>query len=120
MTPAAVRTLTRIRRGLALVAAVLVATGAARAQAPAAEPRPPLSLSLAADGGPSVSIDGIYFEYEGFSATFLPQVWESLPDAQEFLEALRHKAGLPRRFWHPGVRLTRYTVEKFADERANA
>ncbi len=65
-------------------------------------------------------VDGIYLEYEGLTATFLPQVWESLPDPQEFLEALRRKAGLPRGFWHPGVRLTRYTVEKFTDERANA
>jgi hypothetical protein len=65
-------------------------------------------------------VDGITLEYEGLGATFLPQVWESLPDAREFLEALRRKAGLPAGFWRPGVRLTRYTVEKFTDERANA
>ena len=56
----------------------------------------------------------------GLAATFLPQVWESLADPAEFLEALRHKAGLPARFWHPRVRLTRYTVEKFTDERTHA
>ena len=65
-------------------------------------------------------IDGIYLEYEGLAATFLPQVWESLADPAAFLEALRHKAGLPARFWHPRVRLTRYTVEKFTDERTHA
>ena len=47
------------------------------------------------------------------SATFLPQVWESLPEPDAFLEHLRRKAGLPARFWHPDVRLSRYTVEKF-------
>lgn len=62
MKPASIRAAMTGRRGLALVAAVLVATGAARAQEPSAEPRPPLSLSLTADGGPSVSIDGVYFE----------------------------------------------------------
>lgn len=59
-------------------------------------------------------IDGIAIEYGGASATFLPQVWESLPSPAEFLEALRHKAGLPAGFWHPDLRLSRYTVEKFA------
>ena len=59
-------------------------------------------------------IDGIALEYGGMSATFLPQVWESLPDPDAFLDALRRKAGLPARFWHPDLRLSRYTVEKFA------
>lgn len=59
-------------------------------------------------------IDGIALEYGGASATFLPQVWESLPSPEEFLAALRHKAGLPAGFWHPDLRLSRYTVEKFA------
>ena len=85
-------------------------------------PRSPIAAASDAEALERIrpGIDGICFEYEGSSATFLPQVWESLPDPQDFLEALRHKAGLPLRFWHPGVRLTRYTVEKFADERANA
>jgi len=59
-------------------------------------------------------IDGIALEYGHASATFLPQVWESLPGPDEFLEQLRRKAGLPARFWHADLRLSRYTVEKFA------
>ncbi|HEX5128678.1 MAG TPA: AmmeMemoRadiSam system protein A [Usitatibacter sp.] len=58
-------------------------------------------------------IDGIALEYNGASATFLPQVWESLPEPVDFLEHLRRKAGLPARFWHSDVRLSRYTVEKY-------
>jgi AmmeMemoRadiSam system protein A len=58
-------------------------------------------------------VDGIVLEYEGQRATFLPQVWESLPDPLEFLCHLRMKADLPQRFWHPSLRLSRYTVEKF-------
>jgi hypothetical protein len=56
--------------------------------------------------------DGVVFEYRGFHATFLPQVWESLPDPLEFLSELRCKARLPARFWHADVRLWRYGVEK--------
>ncbi len=57
--------------------------------------------------------DGIVLEYRGERATFLPQVWENLPDPVDFLGELRRKANLPRRFWDPEVRLWRYTVEKF-------
>ncbi len=39
-------------------------------------------------------------------------MWESLPDPYDFLGELRRKAGLPPRFWHPGIRASRYTVEK--------
>ena len=57
--------------------------------------------------------DGIVLQYGALGATFLPQVWESLPDPLEFLEQLRRKAGLPGRFWHPDMKVWRYTVEKF-------
>ena len=58
-------------------------------------------------------IDGVYLEFGPMKATFLPQVWESLADPLEFLGELRRKAGLPARFWHPALRLSRYTVEKY-------
>lgn len=58
--------------------------------------------------------DGVVFEYRDQHATFLPQVWENLPDPLEFLSELRRKARLPARFWHDEVRLWRYRVEKHA------
>jgi AmmeMemoRadiSam system protein A len=58
-------------------------------------------------------VDGIYLEFGAMRATFLPQVWENLPDPLDFLCELRRKAGLPLRFWHEGVKLSRYTVEKY-------
>jgi hypothetical protein len=58
-------------------------------------------------------IDGVYLEYDGMRATFLPQVWESLADPLDFLSELRRKAGLPGRFWHERMKLSRYTVEKY-------
>jgi AmmeMemoRadiSam system protein A len=58
-------------------------------------------------------LDGIVLEFDGHRATFLPQVWEGIPDALSFLSELRLKANLPARFWHPRLRLARYTVEKY-------
>ena len=58
-------------------------------------------------------IDGITFSFGEMRSTFLPQVWESLPNPAAFLGELKRKAGLPATFWHADVRLTRYTVEKF-------
>jgi AmmeMemoRadiSam system protein B/AmmeMemoRadiSam system protein A len=58
--------------------------------------------------------DGVIFEWRGHRSTFLPQVWEQLPDPGEFLAALRRKAGLPGDFWHEEVRIQRYELRKFA------
>jgi hypothetical protein len=59
-------------------------------------------------------VDGVVLQYGSQGATFLPQVWESLPEPAEFLEHLRRKAGLPGTFWHPDLRLSRYTVDKYS------
>lgn len=58
-------------------------------------------------------VDGVCLSFREFRSTFLPQVWESIPEAARFLAELKRKAGLPPSFWHPDVRLSRYTVEKF-------
>lgn len=60
-------------------------------------------------------VDGVIFEYEERRSTFLPQVWEQLPDPLGFLDQLRRKAGLRPGFWAPGVRLSRYTVLKWLE-----
>ena len=60
-------------------------------------------------------IDGIVFEYGYHHSTFLPQVWEDLPDPVEFLGHLKQKAGLPPDFWEHGVKLARYTVAKWTE-----
>jgi len=82
-------------------------------------PRSPLPAASESEAVAQLrpGIDGVYLEYGNASATFLPQVWEQIPDPLQFLAELRRKAELPRRFWHPDLRLTRYTVEKFCDER---
>src|SRR5690348_4841560 len=61
--------------------------------------------------------DGIVFEYGHHTSTFLPQVWEDIREPAEFLAHLKYKAGLPPDFWDPTVRLSRYTVSKWNEER---
>jgi hypothetical protein len=80
-------------------------------------PRTPLAAASEAQAAGALrpGVDGVYLEFEGLAATFLPQVWDNLPDPVEFLAALRRKARLPARFWDERIRLTRYTVEKFGD-----
>lgn len=59
--------------------------------------------------------DGVLLEVGRRRATFLPQVWEQLPDAKEFLLHLKLKAGLAPDFWSLDVRVSRYAVEKWSE-----
>lgn len=61
------------------------------------------------------NVDGVIFQYGRYRSTFLPQVWEQLPQPREFMAHLKHKAGLPADFWSPEVKLSRYTVEKWKE-----
>lgn len=65
-------------------------------------------------------VDGIVLEFRHHRSTFLPQVWEHLPEPQHFLAQLKQKAGLPRDFWDPAVRLSRYTVSKWREREFGA
>ncbi len=60
-------------------------------------------------------IDGIVLSSGRHRSTFLPQVWEQLPDAAEFMAQLKRKAGLAADFWDPAVRLQRYSVTKWQE-----
>ena len=57
--------------------------------------------------------DGLILECEGKRATYLPQVWESLPDKRQFLRELVKKAGLPAETRLVRCRISRYRVTKF-------
>lgn len=61
-------------------------------------------------------VDGVVLEYGAQRATFLPQVWESLPSPREFLNELKRKAGLPADFWSPSMRVSRYMVNKWREQ----
>jgi hypothetical protein len=60
-------------------------------------------------------IDGVIFEYSRYRSTFLPQVWEQLPEPALFMAHLKNKAGLPADFWAEEVRLSRYTINKWKE-----
>jgi AmmeMemoRadiSam system protein A len=60
-------------------------------------------------------VDGVIFECAGYRSTFLPQVWEQLPDPRDFLARLRKKAGLESAYWSPDVRLSRYGALKWEE-----
>ena len=60
-------------------------------------------------------VDGVVFEYAHYRSTFLPQVWEQLPDVDVFMAHLKHKAGLTPDFWADQVKLSRYTVNKWKE-----
>lgn len=64
------------------------------------------------------NVDGVVFEYHHYRSTFLPQVWEQLPEPAEFMAHLKRKAGLPMDFWAEEVRLSRYTVSKWKESSA--
>lgn len=59
-------------------------------------------------------IDGVTLR-EGFHrATFLPQVWEKIPDPAVFLSHLCEKMGTPPDFWrHHKLKVQTYQVEEF-------
>jgi AmmeMemoRadiSam system protein A len=60
--------------------------------------------------------DGVIFEFDGYRSTFLPQVWEQLPDPTQFMAHLKHKAGLSPDFWAEGIQLSRYAVMKWQEK----
>ena len=60
-------------------------------------------------------VDGVTLELDDHRATFLPQVWEALPQPREFLAALKHKAGLRAAFWSPRLNVALYQVTKWKE-----
>jgi AmmeMemoRadiSam system protein A len=61
-------------------------------------------------------VDGVVLEAGGYMATFLPQVWESLSDACDFMEHLSRKACGRADLWRmPGASVSVYEVEVFAE-----
>ncbi len=59
-------------------------------------------------------IDGLLIEDEKRRATFLPAVWEDIPDRQRFVTALLQKGGWEAGYWSPDLRIYTYTTESFS------
>lgn len=61
-------------------------------------------------------IDGLILEDNAHCGTFLPTVWESLPEPQLFLAHLKQKAGLPADYWSDSIKISRYQTESFGED----
>ena len=73
----------------------------------------PMSFSSEADLVSQLhpGIDGLILADKGYQGTFLPAVWESLPDPKVFLQHLKLKAGLSADYWSETIKIERYTAE---------
>lgn len=61
-------------------------------------------------------VDGVVIEDGIRRATFLPQVWEQLPEPEQFLSRLCHKMGASMDAWREkGLSVSVYRVEKFRE-----
>jgi len=56
-------------------------------------------------------VDGLILEEGRRRGTFLPSVWEQLPEPEEFLRHLKQKAGLSADYWSENIRIYRYRTE---------
>lgn len=65
-------------------------------------------------------VDGLILEAATARATFLPAVWEQLPDPGQFVRQLKLKAGWAPDAWPRGVRAWRYTTESFGEQELEA
>lgn len=59
--------------------------------------------------------DGLILQEGSRRGTFLPSVWEELPEKELFWTNLKLKAGLPADYWSDTVRVFRYTTEHFPE-----
>jgi len=59
--------------------------------------------------------DGLIIAAAGRRGTFLPSVWEQLPDRRDFLRHLKLKAGLPPDYWSDDVEVWRYATESIEE-----
>ncbi|MGH8237012.1 MAG: AmmeMemoRadiSam system protein A [Steroidobacteraceae bacterium] len=66
------------------------------------------------------AIDGLILESATGRATFLPAVWEQIPDPAQFVRQLKMKAGWPVTYWSNRVRCFRYATESFGEESLEA
>jgi AmmeMemoRadiSam system protein A len=59
-------------------------------------------------------VDGLILAEGRRRGTFLPSVWESLPDPEQFLRHLKQKAGLAPGYWSDTIKVYRYRAEVIA------
>lgn len=61
--------------------------------------------------GIAVGLDGLILQDGGHRATYLPSVWEQLPNPVDFVRELKSKAGLPQNYWSNTMKCFKYQVQ---------
>ncbi len=61
------------------------------------------------------NIDGLILVQGMHRGTFLPAVWESLPDPKSFLDNLKLKAGLEKNHWSDQIKVYCYQTESIEE-----
>lgn len=59
--------------------------------------------------------DGLVIKEGSRCATFLPKVWETLPEPSQFVAQLKAKCGLPRDHWSALLEFQRYRTATYAE-----
>jgi AmmeMemoRadiSam system protein A len=57
-------------------------------------------------------VDGLVLRTDTGAGTFLPAVWDQLPEASSFVRALKRKIGLPEDAWAPSWCCERFTARE--------
>ncbi|MBL4819710.1 MAG: AmmeMemoRadiSam system protein A [Gammaproteobacteria bacterium] len=80
-------------------------------------PREPITFSCQSELLEAIEphIDGIVIEDGYYRSTFLPSVWEQLPDRKEFLQHLKLKAGMGKDYWSESIKAFRYRTISFGE-----
>jgi AmmeMemoRadiSam system protein A len=60
-------------------------------------------------------VDGLILEDGSRRATFLPKVWSSLAQPEQFVAELKRKAGMHPDHWSDAMRVHRYHTETFSE-----
>lgn len=60
-------------------------------------------------------VDGLILKEGTHRGTFLPSVWKSLPEKNDFLQQLKRKAGLPENYWSEKITVSRYHTVEFSE-----
>ena len=60
-------------------------------------------------------LDGLILRLGHHRATFLPSVWDTLPEPEQFLAHLKQKAGLAPDFWSDRMEFERYGTDSFGE-----
>jgi AmmeMemoRadiSam system protein A len=59
--------------------------------------------------------DGLVIVVNEIRATFLPDVWTTLPEPRQFIAALKAKCGLPGDYWSEHVEFQRYQTTSYEE-----